>query len=101
MCGVGTLFVCVGDTSLKWRYLGANKTLERRGDRDSALALFDEAIRLSPDNALARYRRAKILIAMKKYQVRFFSSDLPASWDATDLRLYVRLHSSLLKRWNH
>ncbi|KAL0947081.1 hypothetical protein HGRIS_013222 [Hohenbuehelia grisea] len=41
--------------------------VERRGDQDSALALFDEAVRLSPDNALVRYRRAKILISMKRY----------------------------------
>jgi len=41
--------------------------VERRGDRDAALALFDQAEKLSPDNALVRYRRAKILISMKRY----------------------------------
>ncbi|KAF7966200.1 hypothetical protein HWV62_39684, partial [Athelia sp. TMB] len=43
--------------------------VERRGDRDAALALFDRAERLAPDNALVRYRRAKILISMKRYQL--------------------------------
>ncbi|KAJ6496520.1 hypothetical protein C8R47DRAFT_1114393 [Mycena vitilis] len=42
--------------------------VERRGDRDAALALFDEAVDMSPDNALVRYRRSKILISMKKYE---------------------------------
>jgi anaphase-promoting complex subunit 3 len=35
-----------------------------------ALALFDEAVKLSPENALVRYRRAKMLISMKQYEVR-------------------------------
>ncbi|KAF8911163.1 hypothetical protein CPB84DRAFT_1812616 [Gymnopilus junonius] len=42
--------------------------VERRGDREAALALFNEAVRLAPDNALVRYRRAKIYISMRKYQ---------------------------------
>jgi anaphase-promoting complex subunit 3 len=46
------------------------QAIERRGDRDAALALFDQAEKLSPDNALVRYRRAKILISMKRYSVR-------------------------------
>jgi len=41
--------------------------VERRGDRNAALSLFDEAVRLAPENALVRYRRAKILISMRKY----------------------------------
>ncbi|GJE86877.1 ANAPC3 and TPR domain-containing protein [Phanerochaete sordida] len=41
---------------------------ERQGKLDAALDLFDEAVRLSPDNALVRYHRAKVLIAMKKYK---------------------------------
>ncbi|TFY58157.1 hypothetical protein EVJ58_g6583 [Rhodofomes roseus] len=40
---------------------------ERAGDRDKALDLFNEAVRISPDNALVRYRRAKILISLKRY----------------------------------
>ncbi|OCH95621.1 TPR-like protein [Obba rivulosa] len=40
---------------------------ERYGDREKALELFDQAVRLSPENALVRYRRAKILIAQKRY----------------------------------
>ncbi|KAJ3507258.1 hypothetical protein NLJ89_g6407 [Agrocybe chaxingu] len=42
-------------------------TVERRGDREGALALFNQAVKISPDNALVRYRRAKILISMRKY----------------------------------
>ncbi|KAA1471266.1 TPR-like protein [Dentipellis sp. KUC8613] len=42
--------------------------VERRGDRAGALALFNEAVKLSPDNALVRYRRAKMLISMKRYR---------------------------------
>jgi anaphase-promoting complex subunit 3 len=45
------------------------QAVERRGDREAALGLFDEAIELAPENALVRYRRAKILIALKKYEV--------------------------------
>ncbi|KAH9934878.1 protein prenylyltransferase [Fomitopsis serialis] len=40
---------------------------ERAGDRDKALDLFNEAVRISPDNALVRYRRAKILILLRRY----------------------------------
>ncbi|EMD38605.1 hypothetical protein CERSUDRAFT_105193 [Gelatoporia subvermispora B] len=40
---------------------------ERYGDRAKALELFDQAVRLSPENALVRYRRAKILIAARRY----------------------------------
>ncbi|KAF8810137.1 TPR-like protein [Phlegmacium glaucopus] len=42
--------------------------VERRRDREAALVLFNEAVQLAPDNALVRYRRAKILISMRKYQ---------------------------------
>jgi len=42
--------------------------VERRGLREEAFNLFKEAVRLSPDNALVRYRRAKILISMQRYQ---------------------------------
>lgn len=42
---------------------------ERMNDQEGALRLFDQAVRLSPDNALVRYRRAKILIALKRYTV--------------------------------
>lgn len=49
----------------------SSQAVERRGDRDAALALFDRAEKLAPDNALVRYRRAKILISMKRYQVRY------------------------------
>ncbi|KAG7092407.1 hypothetical protein E1B28_008764 [Marasmius oreades] len=42
--------------------------LERRGDRIDAHALFEQAVKLAPENALVRYRRAKVYIAMKKYE---------------------------------
>lgn len=42
--------------------------VERRGDRDAALRLFHDAVDLDPDNALVRYRRAKILVSMRKYE---------------------------------
>jgi hypothetical protein len=45
------------------------QAVERRRDREAALALFNEAVQLAPENALVRYRRAKILISMRKYQV--------------------------------
>ncbi|KAH7912129.1 hypothetical protein BJ138DRAFT_1179026 [Hygrophoropsis aurantiaca] len=41
--------------------------IERRGDKLAALSLFNQAVRLAPENALVRYRRAKILISMKQY----------------------------------
>ncbi|KIJ17444.1 hypothetical protein PAXINDRAFT_168102 [Paxillus involutus ATCC 200175] len=43
-------------------------TVERRGDKATAYTLFDQAVRLAPDNALVRYRRAKMLISMKRYK---------------------------------
>ncbi|KIM49461.1 hypothetical protein M413DRAFT_438643 [Hebeloma cylindrosporum] len=52
--------------------------VERRGDRDGALALFNEAVKICPTNALVRYRRAKINIATRKY--------LPAVEDLEFLR---------------
>ena len=47
-----------------------SQAVERRGDREGALELFDRAVRLAPENALVRYRRAKILVTMRKYGVR-------------------------------
>ncbi|KNZ75458.1 Protein bimA [Termitomyces sp. J132] len=44
-------------------------TVERRGDRSAALGLFNDAVKLAPDNALVRYRRAKILVSMRKYEL--------------------------------
>ncbi|KAG6897293.1 hypothetical protein C0992_002735 [Termitomyces sp. T32_za158] len=44
--------------------------VERRGDRHAALGLFNEAVKIAPDNALVRYRRAKIYVSMRKYEVR-------------------------------
>ncbi|KAG0705032.1 hypothetical protein DFH29DRAFT_981139 [Suillus ampliporus] len=41
--------------------------VERRGDKVAAHSLFDQAVLVAPDNALVRYRRAKILISMKRY----------------------------------
>lgn len=49
--------------------LRLSQAVERRGDRQAALELFDRAVRLAPENALVRYRRAKILVSMRKYQV--------------------------------
>jgi len=43
--------------------------VERRADREGALALFNQAVQLDPDNALVLYRRAKILVCMRKYQL--------------------------------
>jgi anaphase-promoting complex subunit 3 len=42
---------------------------ERRGEWNSALKMFNQAVSHSQENALVRYHRAKILISMKKYQV--------------------------------
>ncbi|KAL1680846.1 hypothetical protein EV122DRAFT_275784 [Schizophyllum commune] len=42
--------------------------VERRNDRPGGLKLFNEAVELQPDNALVRYRRAKIYIAMRRYE---------------------------------
>lgn len=50
--------------------LRISQAVERRGDREGALELFDRAVRLAPENALVRYRRAKILVSMRKYGVR-------------------------------
>jgi len=42
-----------------------------RQQYDEALAEFDHAIRLSYKNPLLRFKRAKTLMAMNKYQVRY------------------------------
>ncbi|EIN03626.1 TPR-like protein [Punctularia strigosozonata HHB-11173 SS5] len=41
---------------------------ERRHDTEATMRYLNKAIQLSPENALARYRRAKMLISMKRYQ---------------------------------
>ncbi len=69
------LLGCVGMVCLYLVSFSVNSVLiryqavERRGDRKTALQIFNEAIDISPENALVRYRRAKILISMKKYEV--------------------------------
>lgn len=47
-----------------------SQTVERRGDKVAAYSLYDQAAHLAPDNALVRYRRAKMLISMRRYKVR-------------------------------
>ncbi|GBE82491.1 Anaphase-promoting complex subunit 3 [Sparassis crispa] len=42
---------------------------QRCGEHDKALKLFDEAVSLSPENALVRYRRAKVLISLRRYKL--------------------------------
>lgn len=54
------------------------QAVERRGDKVAAHVLFDQAVRVAPDNALVRYRRAKILITMKRYTV---SQCLVTKWE--------------------
>ena len=49
---------------------GCVQVQERYGNLDEALKLFNEAVRLSAENALVRYHRAKVLIAKKQYRVR-------------------------------
>jgi anaphase-promoting complex subunit 3 len=46
-----------------------NQAVERRGAKEEAFALFDNAVQIAPDNVLVRYRRAKLLIVMKRYNV--------------------------------
>ncbi|KXN82599.1 hypothetical protein AN958_02450 [Leucoagaricus sp. SymC.cos] len=48
------------------------------GCDEESLELFDRAVRLAPENALVRYRRAKILVSMRKYE--------PAIQDLEELR---------------
>lgn len=44
--------------------------MERRGASDEAFDYFDRAVEIAPENVLVRYRRAKLLVGMKKYDVR-------------------------------
>ncbi|KAJ3568883.1 hypothetical protein NP233_g5422 [Leucocoprinus birnbaumii] len=62
--------------------------VERRGDRQAALELFDRAVRLAPENALVRYRRAKILVSMRKYE--------PAIQDLEELRMMTPEESNVV-----
>lgn len=55
--------------------------MERRGDKVAAHSLFDQAVRLAPENALVRYRRAKMLISMKRHKVRHEA--VPKHWRLT------------------
>ncbi|KII88979.1 hypothetical protein PLICRDRAFT_108812 [Plicaturopsis crispa FD-325 SS-3] len=41
--------------------------VERRGNQNGALAIFNHAINIAPENALTRFRRAKINISLKHY----------------------------------
>jgi anaphase-promoting complex subunit 3 len=73
-----------------------SQAVERRRDREAALVLFNEAVQLAPENALVRYRRAKILISMRKYQVShnhsniMFGSDFVISQPAVEDLEFLR-----------
>ncbi|GJJ12201.1 hypothetical protein Clacol_006442 [Clathrus columnatus] len=41
--------------------------MEKRGRMEQAFGLFDKAVQISSDNVLVRYRRAKLLIGMRRY----------------------------------
>lgn len=73
---------------------------------DEALELFNRAIQFSPENALVRYHRAKILIALRRYTVsvglapsgllgRSGLIDTRASWRPCG----VRFRSNLTRVW--
>jgi len=48
------------------------QTLERRGELNSALSYYNKAIEVCPENALVRYRRAKMMVSMRRYDVSWF-----------------------------
>lgn len=73
-------------------WLSVSQAVERRGDKVAAHSLFDQAVRVAPDNALVRYRRAKILISMKRYAV---SEHLVTSHDRDVDTFLSRLQEAL------
>ena len=66
---------CVAMVSLTKLLLGNGltfrdvQTMERTGQSTEALRYYNKAIEVSPENALVRYRRAKMMMELKKYEV--------------------------------
>lgn len=41
--------------------------VEKRGDLEKALNLYEKALEITPANKMARFRKARVLIGMKQY----------------------------------
>lgn len=69
------LLGCLGMVSVNVKGIFKNSNFsgiqvrERQGHVDDALSLFDVALVTSPNNALVRYRRAKIMVQRGNYAV--------------------------------
>lgn len=69
------------------RCISLTQTLERRKQLDTALKYYNKAIEVSPENALVRYRRAKMMVSMRRYNVSLVLLPIYAptvEWDAYD-----------------
>lgn len=49
--------------------------MEKRGDLAKALKLYEQALEITPSNKMARFRKVRVMIGMKQYDVRAPSSD--------------------------
>jgi predicted Zn-dependent protease len=50
--------------------LNVHQVIEKRGEPEVALRRYDHACRISPENSLVRFNRARLLMALERYEVR-------------------------------
>jgi hypothetical protein len=43
--------------------------VEKRGDLPKALELYEQALEITPSNKMARFRKVRVMIGMKQYDV--------------------------------
>lgn len=43
--------------------------MEKRGDLKGALDVFEKALLIDPKNKMARFRKARVLMGLKRYEV--------------------------------
>lgn len=85
-CCVGTVSrvspICLIGITQLITCLAASQVVEKRGDLKGALQVFERALSIDPKNKMSRFRKGRVLMGLRRYQVRrflIFLSDLRCS----------------------
>lgn len=46
--------------------------MERRGDLEGALSVFERSLEIDEENKMARFRKARVLMGLQRYEVSLF-----------------------------
>lgn len=53
-------------------YCCVGTVMERRGDLEGALGVFERSLEIDEENKMARFRKARVLMGLQRYEVSLF-----------------------------